>query len=103
MVSAGGNFTIKAKELQAKADATMKGSFFGNMFGSKGDRKNDAKDLYQQAANCYKHAKDPEQAVAMYMKCVECEEDEGFKANHFKEAALCVKQSDTQKYLELVK
>ena len=47
MVSAGGNFTIKAKELQAKADATMKGSFFGNMFGSKGDRKNDAKDLYQ--------------------------------------------------------
>lgn len=39
----------------------------------------------------------------MYLKCVECEADEGFKANHFKEAALCMKQHDTQKYLELVK
>ena len=30
------------------------------MFAHKQDRKDDAKDLYAQAANCYKHAKDPD-------------------------------------------
>ena len=97
------NFITKAFELRSKADATLKGSFFSNMFSAKQDRKDDAKDLYQQAANCYKHAKDPEQAVEMYMKCVECESDDGFRANHYKEAAMCMKGHDTQRYLELVK
>ena len=39
----------------------------------------------------------------MYIKCVECESDDGFKAGYFKEAAMCVKQTDTHKYLELIK
>lgn len=55
----------------------------------------DAKELYQQAANCYKHAKQPENAVEMYLKCIECESDDGFKANYFKEAAFVMKQVDT--------
>ena len=39
----------------------------------------------------------------MYMKCIECESDDGFKANYFKEAAMVMKQHDTHKYLELIK
>lgn len=85
------NFVAKAYEFRTKADVTLKGGFFSNLMSAKQDRKDDAKELYQQAANCYKHAKDPEQAVEMYLKCVECEADEGFKANHFKEAAMCMK------------
>ena len=38
----------------------------------------------------------------MYMRCVECENDDGFKASHYKEAAMVVKQTDTQQYLELI-
>ena len=36
------------------------------------------------------------------MKCIECESDDGFKANYYKEAALCMKANDTQKYIELI-
>lgn len=97
------NFVVKAAELRGKADVLLKGGFFSNFFNSKQDRRDDAKELYQQAANCYKHAKDPQQALDMYIKCIECEQDDGFKAGYFKEAAMCVKQTDTHKYLELIK
>lgn len=99
----GVNFIVKAAECRSKADAALKGGFFSNMFSAKQDRKDDAKELYQQAANCYKQARQPEQAVEMYMKCIECEADDGFKANYFKEAALTLKQHDTHRYLELIK
>ena len=96
MVQAVGvNFVVKAAELRSKGDAALKGSFFGNFFASKQDRKDEAKELYQQAANCYKHAKDHKQALEMYMRCVECEADDGFKAGFFKEAAMVVKQHDS--------
>lgn len=48
MVQAVGvNFVVKAAELRGKADQTLKGSFFGNFFNSKQDRRDEAKDLYQ--------------------------------------------------------
>ena len=56
-----------------------------------------------QAANCYKQSKDPEAAVEMYLKCVECEPDEGFKANYYRDASRAIAQTDTQKYIELSK
>jgi len=40
---------------------------------SKADRQEDAKNLYQQAANCYKAGRDPEQAVECMMLCLELE------------------------------
>ena len=104
MVESGNvNFIVKAAELRGKADGILRGGFFSNMFSSKQDRKDDAKELYQQAANCYKHARDHKQAIDMYLKCVECEADDGFKANYFKEAALVIKQHDTHRYLEFIK
>jgi len=88
--------------LRGKADATLKGGFFSNFFHSKQDRRDEAKDLYQQAANCYKHARDHKQALEMYMRCIDCEADDGFKATFYKDAAMVVKQHDSQKYLELI-
>lgn len=38
----------------------------------------------------------------MYMRCVECENDDGFKATHYKDAAMLMKQHDSQQYLELI-
>ena len=37
-----------------KAEKVQKGSFFGNFAKSKQDRNDEAKDLYIQAANCFK-------------------------------------------------
>ena len=81
------NFATRAIDLRSKAESTLKGGFFTNLFGNKQDRQDEAKDLFQQAANCYKHSNDKEAAVQMYLKCVECETDDGFKANHYKDAA----------------
>ena len=84
------SFATKALELQAKADGTFKGGFFSRMFTNKQDRADEAKDLYMQAANCYKQSKDPEAAVNMYLKCIECEPDDGFKANYYRDASRAI-------------
>lgn len=39
-------------------------------------------------------------ALKCYEKCIECEESEQQAAGHYKEAANCVKSSDTDKYVE---
>jgi len=69
------NFAGKAAQLKAKGDKTLKGSFFGNFLSGKGERADEAKELYSQAANCYKYAEDYYSAIEMYLKCAECEDD----------------------------
>jgi len=49
-------FRKKAEQLRKDADAALKGSFLGNLMTGKGERMDNAKELYQQAANCFKHA-----------------------------------------------
>lgn len=39
----------------------------------------------------------------MYLKCAECESDEGFKAGYYKDAAGAVKNVDTDRYIKLTK
>ena len=98
------NFAARAEENKKKGEAALKGTVMGNLFWtSKQDRKDDAIEFFKQAANCYKQAKDYENAVAMYMKCAQCESDEGFKANYFKDAANSMKSVDTEKYIKLTK
>jgi len=55
----------------------MKGSFFGNLFGSKGDRMFDAKDFYGKAANCYKLGALKYEAAEMFLKCADMEDGMG--------------------------
>ena len=98
------DFGKRAEENKKKGEAALKGTVLGNMFWtSKQDRKDDAIEFFKQAANCYKQNKDYESAVQMYMKCAQCESDEGFKANYFKDAAAAMKAVDTEKYIKFTK
>ena len=99
----GSNFTKKAEDLYAKAEKMYKGSFFGNLMKGQQDRADDAKDLYLQAANCFKLSGDFENALKCYEKCIACEENESDSAPHYREAANCIKETDTDKYVQLTK
>lgn len=50
------SFQTKAIDFQKKAEKHQKGSFFGNFMRGKQDRNDEAKDLYLNAANCWKLA-----------------------------------------------
>lgn len=52
----------------------LQGSMFGNLMSSKADRADQALQLFEKAANCYKLAKNFEKSAEMYLKCAECEE-----------------------------
>lgn len=99
----GTNFGQRAHDLIEKANKTLKGSFFGNFTRSKQDRADEAKDLYLQAANCFKLTGDWKNALSAYEHAIKCEESEADAAPHFREAANVVKEHDSDKYLELVK
>uniref|UniRef100_A0A7S3ILS1 Uncharacterized protein n=1 Tax=Strombidium inclinatum TaxID=197538 RepID=A0A7S3ILS1_9SPIT len=68
----------------------------------KQDRAEDAKDLYLQAANCYKLGQQMDQAIECYELCIKCEESDRDAASHYREAANCIKGSDVDKYVELI-
>ena len=99
----GKSFSSKGNDLKAKADKKLKGSFFGNLMKGKSERQDDAKELYVQAANCYKLSQDFESAVLCYELCIKCEENELDAAGYYKEAAICIKNTDTDKYFTYLK
>lgn len=75
----------------------------GNLWRGKADRADEAKDLYLQAANCYKLSNDFKSALKCYEMAIQCEENEADAAPHYREAASCVKEHDSDKYVELMK
>lgn len=85
-MNSGGNFAKQGAEYKTKGDKIKTGSFFGNIFGSKEQRNDDAKELYLKAANCFKLAEDKYSAAEMYLKCADMEDNMAFKAGHLKEA-----------------
>lgn len=38
-----------------------------------------------------------------YEKCIECEENESDAATHYREAAICIREHDSDKYVQLIK
>jgi hypothetical protein len=40
--------------------------------------------------------------MEMYLRCAECEPDEGFKANHLRDAAIVIKNQDSDQYIKLI-
>ncbi len=76
-----------ADQFKTEADAKRKGGFFGNFFNSKEDRDNEAKELYKQAANCYKAGGDRDSAIDCLLLCVQCEPEPQPKASYLGEAA----------------
>ena len=95
----GTNFNQRAVDLYERAEKAIKGSFFGNFMRGKQDRSDEAKELYLQAANCYKLSSDFEKALMCYEKCIACEESEADAAAHYREAAQCIKEHDSDKYV----
>ena len=60
----------------------------------------EAKELYTQAANCFKLSHDWERASECYMHCVELEPDESDHATYYLDAAHCMKKVNTNKFLQ---
>lgn len=62
------HYIQSAREFETKADKKSKGSFFKNFFSSKSERLDEARDLFEKAANNYKLASEWEKAGEMYKK-----------------------------------
>lgn len=71
------------------------------MMRGKQDRADEAKELYLQAANCYKLSQDFDAAILCYEECIKCEESDVDAAPHYREAANCIKEKDQDKYVQL--
>lgn len=98
----GGNYLRAAQENEEKADKKAKGSFFKNMFSSKGERLDEARDLYEKAANSYKLANKWEKAGEMYKKCAECEKQtDGMAAQYIMDAVSCYKKVNSIEFLKM--
>ena len=96
------NYIRAAKENESKAEKKMKGSFFKNLFSSKSERLDDARDLYEKAANSYKLGSQWEKAGEMYRKCADCEaQTDGMPAQYVLDSVNCYKKVNAQKFLEM--
>ena len=98
----GGNYLSAAKENERRGDKKFKGSFFKNIFSSKGDRIDEARDLYEKAANSYKLAQEWQKAGEMYKKCAECErQTDGIPAQYILDAVNCYKKVNNAEFLTM--
>lgn len=100
--SSSGAFTVKADNFRKEGDAKLKVGFFGKMLSSKTDREAEAKELYQQAANCYKAANDRESAIECLQLCMELEPMPLLKAGYLNDSAKIIKATNTDKYMKFV-
>ena len=80
---------------------THLGGFFSNWVNSKQDRVDEGKELYGQAANCFKLANNFDRAIYCFKRCIEYEEREQDAAQFYLEIAhIYKKESQTSQYLE---
>ena len=95
------NFKAKADSCVQQAEKKLKGGFFKNLMQSKEDRLDEAKELFQQAANCYKLCKNYDLAVACLKRCIECSPgDDSEQAGFLLEAAHNIKNVNTKDFLD---
>lgn len=112
----GTNFNKKADDLVAQAEKKLKGNspillcsylggFFKNLMQAKADRMDEAKELFQQAANCYKLTKNWEAAVQSLQRCVECtpEGEDRDLGGIYHEMANCVKNTSASQFIKFAK
>ena len=79
------------------------GSFFKKLFGSKEDWLEEARDLYEKAANSYKLGDKFDEAGHCYEQCADIEKQlDGMPGNYVNDALACYKKSDPVKYSEMV-
>ena len=96
------NYAKRAKEAFLQAEKKLKPSVFGKIFSNKDDRIDEATDLYKQAANFYRLAKDcnhyiVQNSALAFGKCAECKPDEA--ANYYSEAGNVLRKINTAEAL----
>ncbi|OMJ95734.1 hypothetical protein SteCoe_804 [Stentor coeruleus] len=87
------NYSKRAKEAFAQGEKKLKPGVFGKMFSNKDDRMDEASELFKQAANFYRLAKDFQNSSAAFVKCAECKPEEA--ANYFSEAGNVLRKVNT--------
>jgi len=90
-----------AKALVAKADQKLKGGMFSFLSG--GPNWDEASELYQQAANQFKLAKDWQEAAKCFAQCGYCAQKSGSptdEANFYNEAGNVLKKVSTAEAVE---
>jgi len=88
-------------DIVAKADQKLKGGFLSALFG--GPRYDEASDLYVQAANQFKLAKDWQEAAKCFVQCAYCARQSGNatdEANHLMEAGNVLKRVSSSQAVE---
>lgn len=91
-----------AKALVQQAEQKLKGGGFLS-FLTGGPKYDEASDLYQQAANQYKLAKEWQEAANCFLQCAFCAKESGStndEANHFNEAGNLYKKISTAQAVE---
>lgn len=93
----GDELMVEAKKKLKGTCSHYSGSFFGNIGSSKGERAEEALELFKQAATSYKLAKRWEDGVKAYMECVECDRlaKNGDSAEFYIEAANLAEKINT--------
>jgi alpha-soluble NSF attachment protein len=98
----GKQYIRSAQEYEAQGDKKVKGGFFKNIFSSKGERLDEARDLYEKAANSYKLGSSWEKAGQMYKKCAEWEQQtNGIPAQYIMDAVNCYKKVSSAEFLSM--
>ena len=98
-------FESEATAYAMEAEKKMiKPSFFKKMFGASYEEKlEQARDLYEKAANQFKLANNFKRAGECYEKCSEIETSiDGMPTNFIQDAIKCYKKSDPGKYIDMV-
>jgi alpha-soluble NSF attachment protein len=87
-------------DLMKQAEDKLKGGFLKSLFG--GPNYDEAQDLFQQAANQFKLAKDWEKAGLAFERCAACAQksQSSDQANFYQEAGNVLKKVSTQRACE---
>lgn len=101
------SYLTEANSLRAKAEKAMSGGggFLSKIgFGkSKEEKLEDARDLFEKAANSYKLGDDFLNAGICYEKCAEIERrTDGVASQYVQESLSCYKKADPTKYAEMI-
>ena len=101
------SYLTEANAYWAKAEKAMSGGggFFAKIgFGkSKDERLEEARDLYEKAANSYKLGDDYLNAGVCYEKCADIErQTDGIPSHYVTDALNCYKKADPSKYAEMI-
>jgi alpha-soluble NSF attachment protein len=87
------NYLQMAQETTAQAEKKLKPGLFGKMFSNKVDRMEEAAELFKQAANYFRLAKDYSSSARAFLRCADLLPDDA--AQYFSEAANVVRKVNT--------